>query len=595
VQLHKRNKLINTKAMNAQSIDPAILKKAEMWMLPYFDKETREAVQKLVEHNHKELVDAFYKDLEFGTGGLRGVMGPGTNRMNIYTLGMATQGLANYLIQQFHHLPQIRIAIAFDSRNNSMKFAETAAQIMSANGIKVYLFESLRPTPQLSFAIRTFKCQSGIVITASHNPKEYNGYKVYWDDGAQIVAPHDKNIIAEVKRIKTVQEVRFAGDNNLIKVIGNEIDEIYINTLASLSLSPEINKKHKNLKIVYTPIHGTGVKLVPSTLHKFGFMNVNTIPEQNVIDGNFPTVESPNPEEKTALKLALEKAESIDADLVMATDPDGDRVGIGVKDNLGKFILLNGNQAATLLIFYLLTKWKEKGKLKGKEFIVKTIVTTDLLADIANDFGVEHFEVLTGFKYIAEIIRELEGEKRFIGGGEESYGYLAGDFVRDKDAILSCALFAEIAAWAAEQQKTMYQILLEIYSKYGLYKEHLISVTKKGKEGAEEIKAMMEGFRTNPPQVLGDSKVILVHDYQKQQTKNLKTGETKPIALPKSDVIQIITEDNTRISVRPSGTEPKIKFYFGVKGQMQFPAEYEIAGKKLHEKIERIVKEMNLE
>jgi phosphoglucomutase len=580
--------------MNAHDIDPMILKKAEQWMGPEFDKETREEVKKLLETNPKEIIDAFYRDLEFGTGGLRGIMGPGTNRMNIYTLGMATQGLTNYLLKQFSNLPEIRVAIAFDSRNNSMKFAEAAAQILSANGIKVYLYEALRPVPQLSFTIRTFKCQSGIVITASHNPKEYNGYKVYWEDGAQIVAPHDKNIIAEVQKIKSVQEVKFNGDNNLIKVIGNEIDEIYINTLSSLSLSPEINLRHKNLRIVYTPIHGTGVKLVPKTLHKFGFENVNTIAEQNVIDGNFPTVDSPNPEEKPALTLALKKAVEIDADIVMGTDPDGDRVGIGVKDNLGKFILLNGNQAATLLIFYLLTKWKEKGKLKGKEYIVKTIVTTDLLAEMAKDFGVECFEVLTGFKFIAEIIRELEGEKVFIGGGEESYGYLAGSFSRDKDAIVCCALFAEIAAWAKDQDKSMYQILLEIYTKYGLYKEHLISITKKGKEGADAIKAMMVGFRDNPPKMLGGSKVVLVHDYETKQTKNLNTGEVKPINLPKSDVIQLITEDGTRISVRPSGTEPKIKFYFGVKGEMKFPAEFELAGKKLDEKIRSIVEEMKL-
>lgn len=580
--------------MNAHDIDPAILKKAEVWMGSEFDKETREEVKKLLDTNPKEIVDAFYKDLEFGTGGLRGIMGPGTNRMNIYTLGMSTQGLANYLLKQFANLSEIRVAIAFDSRNNSMKFAKTAAEILSANRIKVYLFEALRPTPQLSFAIRTFKCQSGIVITASHNPKEYNGYKVYWEDGAQIVPPHDKSIIAEVQKIKSVKEVKFEGDENLIKVIGNEIDEIYVNTLASLSLSPANNVKHQNLKIVYTPIHGTGVKLVPKTLHKFGFINVNTIAEQNVIDGNFPTVESPNPEEKSALKLALNKAEEIDADLVMATDPDGDRVGIGVKDNLGKFILLNGNQAATLLIYYLLTKWKENGKLKGKEYIVKTIVTTDLLADIAKDFGVECFEVLTGFKYIAEIIRELEGEKTFIGGGEESYGYLAGSFVRDKDAILCCALFAEIAAWAREQDKSMYQVLLDIYSKYGLYKEHLISLTKKGKDGADAIKAMMEGFRDDPPTTIGGSPVTVIHDYQKQQSYYLKTAETKQISLPKSDVIQLITQDGIRISIRPSGTEPKIKFYFGIKGEMRFPAEYEIAGKRLDEKIKGIVEEMKL-
>ncbi len=580
--------------MNTFEIDPNVIKKAELWMQPEFDKQTREQVKQLIETNLKELVDAFYKDLEFGTGGLRGIMGPGTNRMNRYTLGMATQGLANYLLAQFGNYPEIRVAIAFDSRNNSQVFAQTAAQILSANGIKVYIFRNLRPTPQLSFAIRTFKCQSGIVITASHNPKEYNGYKVYWEDGAQIVSPHDKNIIGEVQKIKSVSEVKFTGNDNLIEVIEQEIDEIYLNTMASLSLSTENNIKHKDIRIVFTPIHGTGVTLVPKLLRKFGFSIVETIEEQNVIDGNFPTVEYPNPEEASALRLAIEKAEKIDADLVMATDPDGDRVGIGVKNDQGSIVLLNGNQAATLLIYYLLTRWKEKGNLKGKEYIVKTIVTTDLLADMAESFGVECFEVLTGFKYIAEIIRELEGEKVFIGGGEESYGYLAGSFVRDKDAILCCAYFAEIAAWAKEQGKTMYQLLIEIYSQFGLYKESLISITKKGKEGAEEIKSMMETFRSNPPKTIGGSNVILVHDYQLQQTHRLKTGEVIPIKLPKSDVIQLITEDNTRISVRPSGTEPKIKFYFGVKGMLKSKSDYNASLKELEIKIEGIIKEMNL-
>ena len=580
--------------MSTISINPTILAKAEQWLTPEFDKQTREQVKQLIDNNPKEVVDAFYKDLEFGTGGLRGIMGPGTNRMNRYTLGMATQGLANYLLKEFKYLPEIRVAIAFDSRNNSLYFAKTAAQILSANGILVYLFETLRPTPQLSFAIRTFKCQSGIVITASHNPKEYNGYKVYWEDGAQIVPPHDKNIIQEVKKINSVNDVKFDGDERLIKIIGEEIDEIYINTLASLSLSPETNKKYKNLRIVYTPIHGTGVNLVPKTLHKYGFETVITIPEQNVIDGNFPTVESPNPEEPAALKLALDKAKEIDADIVMATDPDGDRVGIGVKDNSGNFILLNGNQAASLLIFYVLTKWKEKGWIKGKEFIVKTIVTSDLLADIAKEHGVECFEVLTGFKYIAEIIRELEGEKTFIGGGEESYGYLVGTFARDKDAILACALFPEIAAWAKDKEKTLYQLLIEIYINYGLYKEKLISITKKGKEGADAIKAMMVGFQNNPPKALGGSKVLLVHDYTLQQTKNLSDGKIVPIKLPKSDVIQLITEDGTRISVRPSGTEPKIKFYFGVKEQLKQASDFDKVNKNLDDKIDGIIKEMNL-
>ena len=441
--LLKRNRVSNRKilAMKELDMDEMVLRKAEKWIQPQFDKVTREKVQYLIDSDKKELTESFYKDLDFGTGGLRGIMGVGTNRMNNYTVGMATQGLSNYILKQFSALSEIRVAIAFDSRNNSMKFADVAAKVFSSNGIKVYLFEALRPTPELSFAIRTLKCQCGIVVTASHNPKEYNGYKVYWEDGGQIVPPHDANIIAEVKRITDISEVKFEGDNNLIKVIGSEMDEIYLNTLSSLSLSPDINKKYSNLKIVYTPLHGTGVKLVPNALHKFGFQNVTTIAEQAVIDGNFPTVSSPNPEDPAALSVALKKAEAIDADIVMATDPDADRVGIGVKNLEGKFVLLNGNQAASILIYYLLTRWSEKGKLKGREFIVKTIVTTDLISEIAKHYSVDEYNVLTGFKYIAEMIRELEGVKTFIGGGEESYGYLAGDFVRDKDAVLKLRSF----------------------------------------------------------------------------------------------------------------------------------------------------------
>ncbi len=580
--------------MKKQVVDPEILERAQQWLKPEFDKETRAAVKKLIAGNPNELVDAFYKDLEFGTGGLRGVMGPGTNRMNRYTLGKATQGLANYMLKAFKNQPEIRVAIAFDSRNNSMPYALTAAEILTANGIWVYLFEALRPTPQLSFAIRAFKCQGGLVITASHNPKEYNGYKVYWDDGAQIVPPHDENIIAEVNKISSVSEVKFEGNHNLIKVIGSEIDEIYLNTLSSLSLSPAENLKHQNIKIVYTPIHGTGVDLVPKALHKFGFASVVTIPEQNVIDGNFPTVESPNPEEPATLKLALAKAKKIDADIVMATDPDADRVGIGIKDNMGKFILLNGNQAAALLIHYVLTKWSEKRWLTGNEYIVKTIVTSNLLADIASDFNVECKEVLTGFKYIAEVIRLNERNKVFIAGGEESYGYLVGSFVRDKDAVLSCAMFAEIVAWAKEQGKSVYQILIELYAKYGLYHEKLVSITRKGKEGADEIKKMMQDFRTSPPKQLGGSDVVVINDYLKQQSYKLKESQILSIKLPKSDVIQFITEDGSRVSIRPSGTEPKIKFYFGVKSGMKYPAEYELMKSKLDDKIAKIVEDLGV-
>lgn len=581
--------------MTENEIEKMVIEKARKWTEPSFDKDTREKVNHLIENDKKELVESFYRELEFGTGGLRGIMGVGTNRMNIYTVGMATQGLCNYLNKQFKHLPEIRAAIAFDSRNNSVKFADIAAKIFSANNIKVYLFDALRPTPELSFTIRTFKCHCGIVITASHNPKEYNGYKVYWEDGGQIVPPHDNNIIAEVQGIKDISEVKFNGDNKLIHTIGPEIDEVYSNTLSSLSLSTDIIRKHSNLKLVYTPIHGSGVNLVPKTLHKFGFKNIISIPEQNVIDGNFPTVVSPNPEEPAALKLALEKATASDADLIMATDPDSDRVGIGVKDDSGKFILLNGNQAASILVYYILRMWKEKGKLHGKEYIVKTIVTTDLLADIAKKFGIECLEVLTGFKYIAEKIKLLEGSKTFIVGGEESYGYLVGESIRDKDAVISCAMFAEASAWAKEQGKTMYELLLDIYNEFGLYKEHLISITRKGKEGAEEIQKMMVKFRTSPPKTIDNSPVILCHDYQKQETINLQTGTKTKLDLPKSDVVQFITADGTKISVRPSGTEPKIKFYFGVKGAMISTKDYPKAVKELDDKIARIAKELGMQ
>jgi len=581
--------------MNQKEIEVLAMEKAQNWTKLPFDEETRKKVLELINNDPKELLDAFYRELEFGTGGLRGVMGVGTNRMNIYTVGMATQGLCNYLNKQFDHLNEVRVAIAHDSRNNSKLFADTAAKIFSANGIKVYLFDALRPTPELSFSIRTLKCQCGIVVTASHNPKEYNGYKVYWEDGGQIVPPHDKNIIAEVQSIKSISEVKFDGNSNLIQVIGSDIDEVYLNTLSALSLSPEIIRKHKDLKLVYTPIHGSGVNLVPRVLKKLGFTNIISIPEQNIVDGNFPTVISPNPEEPSALKLALEMAAKVDADLIMATDPDADRVGIGVKDDSGKFILLNGNQAASILIYYILRMWKENGKLHGKEFIVKTIVTTDLLADIAKKFGVESFEVLTGFKYIAEKIRELEGVKTFIAGGEESYGYLVGDSVRDKDAVVSCAMFAEISAWAKENEKTMYQILLDIYSEFGLYKEFLKSLTLKGKEGVEEIQTMMVRYRSNPPKTIDGSPVVLYHDYLKQETVNFKTGTTTKLNLPKSDVVQFIAADGTKVSVRPSGTEPKIKFYFGVKGTMKSINDYSNAIKEVDDKIARIVKELGID
>ncbi|MBE0653049.1 MAG: phospho-sugar mutase [Bacteroidales bacterium] len=582
----KTNKIIH---MNQD-----VLTKAQAWLSNEFDQETRERVQYLIENDEKELTESFYRDLEFGTGGLRGIMGVGTNRMNIYTLGMATQGLANYLKKEFAGLDQIKVVIAHDSRNNSRLFAETTAKIFSSNNIKAYLFEDLRPTPELSFAIRHFKAQSGVMITASHNPKEYNGYKAYWDDGGQIIEPHDTNIINEVQAIRSINEIRFKGDNSLIEIIGQEIDEIYTDLVKELSVKPDMIKRNADLKIVYTPIHGTGVKLVPLALRKFGFKNIFNVPEQDIPDGNFPTVYSPNPEEPAALKMAIEKAEEIDADLVMATDPDADRVGIAVKDRQGKISLLNGNQTASLLINYLISAWSDTGKLKGQEYICKTIVTTDLLNKIADEYGVKHFDVLTGFKFIADIIKKNEGEMKFIGGGEESYGYLAGEFVRDKDAVMSCALIAEVTAWAQDQGKSLFDILIDIYLKYGFYLESLISVVRKGKEGAEEIQKMMAGYRSNPPKTINGSRVLLIHDYQEGRTRDLLNQTHLPIELPKSNVLQFLLEDGTKISVRPSGTEPKIKFYFSVNEKLEKKEDYEKVKKLLEERVVAIQKELGL-
>lgn len=571
-----------------------IKEKAKSWTGNKFDEQTRKQVMNLLENNETELIDSFYRNLEFGTGGLRGIMGVGTNRMNIYTVGMATQGLCNYLQKEFGSLAQIKVAIAHDSRNNSRLFAESTANIFTANGFKVYLFEDLRPTPELSFAIRHFGCQSGVVITASHNPKEYNGYKVYWEDGGQIISPHDKNIINEVSKIQDIDEVKTNGNNEFIEIIGSELDEIYVSKIKELSLSPDIIEKHNDLKIVYTPIHGTGVKLVPKALHKLGFRNICNVPEQDVPDGNFPTVKSPNPEESAALDMALKKAEEVGADLVMATDPDSDRVGIAVRNNENELVLLNGNQISALLINYLLTKWAYNNKLTGKEYIVKTIVTTDLLIKIANKYVVEHYDVLTGFKYIADIIKKFEGKKTFIGGGEESYGYLVGEFVRDKDAIISCCFIAETAAWAKENGKSLFHQLLEISKEYGLYKEELISVVRKGKSGAEEIQEIMEKFRKNPPISLANSEITVIHDYLSQQTNNLQTGNTCAIKLPQSNVLQFITADGSKISVRPSGTEPKIKFYVSVNEPLPAIEKHNEISAKLANKIQVILSELGI-
>jgi len=561
---------------------------AQSWIDGNFDEETKKQVQNLIENDETELIESFYRSLEFGTGGLRGIMGVGTNRMNIYTVGMATQGLCNYVLQNFPNEKNIKAAIAYDCRNNGQLFAETIANIMTANGIKVYLFDSLRPTPELSFAIRQLGCKTGVVVTASHNPKEYNGYKAYWEDGGQVIAPHDKNIIAEVQKITSVDEVKWEGKAEYITMVGENLDQLYIDELKKVSLSPEIVAKNKDMGIVYTPIHGTGVYLVPRILKEIGFANIINVPEQDVVSGDFPTVKSPNPEESAALNMAIEKAKETGAELVMATDPDADRVGIAIKNEKGEFELLNGNQTGSFLIYYLITKWKEKGLLKGQEYIVKTIVTTELIADMAKDNGIEYFDVLTGFKFIADIIEKNFGKKKFIGGGEESYGYLAGEFVRDKDAVMACMLIAEAAAWAKEQGKTIFDILAEMYTKYGFYKEALVNLVKKGKSGAEEIQQMMTDYRATPPASIAGSKVVIMKDYDAQIEKDLVTGKEKIIALPKSNVLQFITEDGSKISVRPSGTEPKIKFYIGAKADLCCAENYRKVEGELTEKIKLI-------
>ncbi len=572
-----------------KNISPEIIERAKVWLSDQYDSKTRKQVQDLIDNNPEELLECFYKNLEFGTGGLRGIMGIGTNRMNSYTVAMATQGFANYIKMMFPNIQQPQIAIAYDCRNNSKEFAQTAAEVMSANGLKVFIFNSLRPTPELSFAIRELKCQAGIVITASHNPKEYNGYKAYWEDGGQLVSPHDKNVITEVEKITDFSMVNFNSNEKLIEYLDEKFDDIYINKILDLSLSPESIKKQDNLVFVYTPIHGTGGQIIPKLFSKAGFKNIHCVEEQMIVDGNFPTVVSPNPEEKAALTLAIEKAKQVNADVVLATDPDADRVGIAVKDENGEFVLLNGNQTAAILTYYLLTRWNELGKLTGNEYIVKTIVTTELLFDIANKFNVDKFDVLTGFKFIADKILN-NPEKTFIGGGEESYGFLIGDFVRDKDANSACFMIAEIAAWAAQQNKTLYQILKEIYIEFGFYKEGLLSLTKKGISGSEEIKNMMHRFRNDPPKEILGSKIIEIKDYKSSICKdiNLKTENT--INLPKSDVLQFFTEDGTKISIRPSGTEPKIKFYFGIKAKLNNIADFEVVNNELNDKINNLIK-----
>lgn len=570
-----------------------IREKAAAWLSEEFNEHTRKEVRDMLENDEKKLVDAFYQDLEFGTGGLRGIMGAGTNRMNIYTLGMATQGLSNYIISQCGN-KGISVAIAHDCRNNSRLFAETAAEIFSANGFEVYLFESLRPTPELSYAIRHYKCQSGVVITASHNPSEYNGYKAYWDDGGQVVAPHDEAIIDEVRKITSVSQIKFNGKKDLIKIIGKETDDLFLQEVLRMRHNPEVINKFSNLGIVFTPIHGTGVKLVPPALRLFGFNNIISVPEQDISDGNFPTVKSPNPEEPGALKMAIARAVETGAELVMATDPDADRLGIAVKDKKGDFILLNGNQTCLLLVWYILSQYREKKKYKGNEYIIKTIVTTDLIERIAEDYKVEYFNVLTGFKFFAELIRQNEGKKKYIGGGEESYGFLPGEYVRDKDAVASCALIAEATVWAKSHGKTLYEQLLEIYVKYGFYKEKLVNIVRKGKEGADEIKAIMTGYRSNPPLTINNSRVVKIDDYQQLISTEMISGNKTKINLIQSDVLQFFLEDGSKISVRPSGTEPKIKFYFSVNTKLDSVEKFEETEKFLDSRIDGIIKDMKL-
>ncbi len=570
--------------------------KAQQWIAGNYDEATKQEVSKLLAASDKtDLIEAFYKDLEFGTGGLRGIMGVGTNRMNIYTVGAATQGLSNYLKKEFGSLPEIKVVIGHDCRNNSRRFAEISADIFSANGIKVFLFENLRPTPEASFAIRHLGCQSGIIITASHNPKEYNGYKAYWNDGAQMVAPHDVNVIKEVENIKSVDEIKFKGNPALIQIIGEEIDSVYLDKIKTISLSPDAIARHKDLKIVYTPIHGTGGQLIPRMLGLLGFTNVIHVAEQDVVDGNFPTVVSPNPEEPAALDMAIQKAKTVDADIVMASDPDADRLGIAVKNDKGEWILVNGNQTALIFTYYLIRRWKELGKITGSEYTVKTIVTTEIIKELAEKNGVECFDCYTGFKWIAAVIRDLEGKRQYIGGGEESYGYLAEDFVRDKDAISACSLMAEIVAWAKDNGKTLFEMIQDIYLEYGFGKEKGISIVRKGKSGADEIRQMMSDFRTNPPKEIAGSPVVVIKDYKLLKQTDVVAGTLTNLVMPTtSDVLQYFTADGTKISVRPSGTEPKIKFYIEVRGTLNSRAEYDAVNAAAEAKVDAVKKSLGI-
>lgn len=573
-----------------------VTEKANKWLGAEYDAETREAVKAMLESEDKtELIESFYKDLEFGTGGLRGIMGAGTNRMNIYTVGAATQGLANYLKVAFADLDEIKVVVGHDVRNNSRKFAEIVTDIFSANGIKVYLFDSCRPTPEISFAIRHLGCQSGVIITASHNPKEYNGYKAYWNDGAQMIAPHDVNTINYVNEVKSVSEIKFEGDKSKIQIIGEDIDTVYLEKIKALSLSPEAIKKHHDMKIVYTPIHGTGGKLIPRSLKNFGFTNIINVPEQDIESGDFPTVESPNPEEPSAMAMGIAKAKETGAEIVLASDPDADRIGLVIRDNNGEYVLINGNQIALIFLNYLMTRNTELGTLTGNEYIVKTIVTTETIRKIAEAQHIKMFDCYTGFKWIASVMRENEGKGRYLGGGEESYGFLVQDFVRDKDSVSAISIMAEIAAWAKEKGMNMIEMLEDIYLKYGFSREKGISLVRKGKSGAEEIAAIMKQFRENPPKTLAGSPVVVMKDFQSLVKTNTTDGTTEKLDMPTtSNVLQYFTADDTKVSIRPSGTEPKIKFYIEVRDNLKDAADYAAAQERADKKIEQLKKDLGI-
>ncbi len=574
-------------------LEQAVIAKAQQWLDGAYDEATKSEVKEMMENNMSELIESFYRDLEFGTGGLRGIMGVGSNRMNIYTVGAATQGLANYLKQNIEG--EIRVVVAHDSRNNSRLYAERTAEIFASNGFKTYLFDALRPTPELSFAIRELNCHSGVVVTASHNPKEYNGYKAYWGDGAQVTEPHDKNIIDEVQKITDVAMIQTGKNLDTIEILDTKFDDIYLKMIKGLSLSPDAVEKHKDMKIIYTPIHGSGVDLVPRALKLYGFENVQLVPEQAIVDGDFPTVASPNPEERKTMKMAIDLAAQEGADLILATDPDADRVGVALRTQSGEYMLLNGNQTLVLILSYQLTRWAELNKIDGNQFVVKTIVTSLMANAVAEHFGVKCYDCLTGFKYIARIIREQEGKSTYIGGGEESFGYLAGDSVRDKDAVSACALAAEAAAWAKETMGlTLFEWLQQLYVKYGFFREGLVSVVRKGKEGAELIQQMMVEYRANPPKSLLGSKIVRINDYKTLETTDTVSGTVTKINEDSSNVLQWFTEDGTIISVRPSGTEPKIKFYFGVKAPLASVEQYDEVLAQLDGKIEAIKEELKL-